>query len=786
MADSERDVSISLDIDTSAAQEQSSADYEDPQIRVLPPRTQSASISLPWSSKDSDQNQTYLVDYTGPSRSERKTRFSTVSGPIYGAPRPESLSHKNRGGEGRREVELTTQKFPSFSMKDPNDWPEGSNADRNEYFLMSGQLDMCNDPYCRTCPTYYHYDEAKRKTSKSSGEFDSLHNALFEDADGWASDAKVVQLWNKFFVVPCLVAFFIDPLFFFLLGVQSDNKCIVLNGTMTTMIGVFRCVTDFMYILHILLQFRLAYIAPELRVVGAGDLVNNPKEIALHYLQGYFFIDLFIAIPFPQIMILLILPQFKGSSAANYTENLLIAAVLVQSIPRLYRFFTMLSGMSSIGFTFESGWANFNMNILAFVFCSHVIGSCWYLFGLQVGNILSIINFQVLSRFHCRLHFPSLSICNYFFSFSAYCWRMPNGALFLCSSDAFSGSINVFKMHATLSICAVNLNTKDSIVKRYVYSLFWGFQTLILPFLFGSAFDDSLQKQLSTLAGNQVPSYSIREVLFTMAIIGFGLSLFTSLIGNMQNFLQAIERRRLEKSLRRRDVELWMRHVHLPKELQRGVRQTERYNWAATRGIDGEMVLENLPKDLQRDIRRHQFGFMKKLRIFNPLDVLILDAIYEKLRHKMYIQGSKILSRGGLVKRLTFIVRGKLLSEGEDGIMGLGGGDVCGEELVEWCLGNSSPNEDGKRIRVPGQRLHSNRTVKCLTNVEAFALRATDLEEVMRHFARFFQNPQVQGAIRYLSPSWRSFAATGIQVAWRNRKKCKTRDTNSRSLHSTK
>ncbi|PKI18369.1 hypothetical protein CRG98_049357, partial [Punica granatum] len=49
----------------------------------------------------------------------------------------------------------------------------------------------------------------------------NLHNALFEDADGWASDAKVVQLWNKFFVVPCLVAFFIDPLFFFLLGVQS-------------------------------------------------------------------------------------------------------------------------------------------------------------------------------------------------------------------------------------------------------------------------------------------------------------------------------------------------------------------------------------------------------------------------------------------------------------------------------------------------------------------------------------------------------------------------------------
>ncbi|XP_031406876.1 probable cyclic nucleotide-gated ion channel 20, chloroplastic [Punica granatum] len=223
--------------------------------------------------------------------SERKTRFSTVSGPIYGAPRPESLSHKNRGGEGRREVELTTQKFPSFSMKDPNDWPEGSNAGRNEHFLMSGQLDMCNDPYCRTCPTYYHYDEAKRKTSKSLREFDSCRK---EDAEGRAKrfksyifscvpcvmnpHAKVVQLRSKFFVISCLVAVVVDPLFFFLLGVQLDNKCIVLNGTMTTTIVVFRCVTDFMYILHILLQFRLAYIAPESRVVGAGDLVGNPRK----------------------------------------------------------------------------------------------------------------------------------------------------------------------------------------------------------------------------------------------------------------------------------------------------------------------------------------------------------------------------------------------------------------------------------------------------------------------------------------------------------------------------
>jgi hypothetical protein len=44
------------------------------------------------------------------------------------------------------------------------------------------------------------------------------------------------------------------------------------------------------------------------------------------------------------------------------------------------------------------------------------------------------------------------------------------------------------------------------------------------------------------LAGNLVPSYFAWEVLFTMAIIGLGLLLFSLLIGNMQNFLQALGR----------------------------------------------------------------------------------------------------------------------------------------------------------------------------------------------------------------------------------------------------
>lgn len=50
------------------------------------------------------------------------------------------------------------------------------------------------------------------------------------------------------------------------------------------------------------LQFRLAYVAPESRVVGTGDFVVEPKKVAIHYLRGYFLLDLFVALPLPQAL----------------------------------------------------------------------------------------------------------------------------------------------------------------------------------------------------------------------------------------------------------------------------------------------------------------------------------------------------------------------------------------------------------------------------------------------------------------------------------------------------
>nr|CAD1825097.1 unnamed protein product [Ananas comosus var. bracteatus] len=709
----------------------------------------SASMSIPVS--ETYENEDTFVSHTGPLRLQRPTQFEHMSGPLYSNQRAEKPTWTKLG----KQNSIAHAIMPEEIRR--NDWSYHNDIGRNEHLLKSGPLGLCNNPDCTDCPAAYK--KTKRHYYGSPASLDSkLHNLLYGDVDGWAKKSlsylasyfpimnphtKVVQQWNKFFVISCLVAIFIDPLFFFLLSVEQVDKCIVLNWSFATVLAVVRSITDLIYLLHMLLQFRLAYVAPESRVVGAGDLVDEPKKIALHYLQGYFIVDFFVVLPLPQVMILVVIPKYVGSSAANYAKNLLRATVLLQYVPRIIRFVPLLGGQSASGFIFESAWANFVINLLMFVLAGHVVGSCWYLFGLQRVN-------------QCLRDACSLSKTPYC-STLIDCGRGNNIQQFDPSRQAWKNegnSTNCFESTNGLFDYgiyqqAVLLTTERSVVKRYVYSLFWGF---------------------STLAGNLVPSYFEWEVLFTMAIVGLGLLLFALLIGNMQNFLQALERRRLEMQLRRRDVEQWMSHRRLPEDLRSET--SRKIHLGCYSGVNEEELLENLPEDIQREIRRHFFKFLNKVRIFKLMDEPILDAICEKLRQTLYIRGSDILYQGGPVEKMVFIVRGKLESIGADGfITPLQEGDVCGEELLTWCLEHSSVNREGGRIRFAGLRLLATRTVRCLTNVEAFALRAADLEEVTSLFSRFLRNPRVQGAIRYMSPYWRNMAATRIQVAWRYRQR---------------
>ncbi|XP_075107929.1 putative cyclic nucleotide-gated ion channel 20, chloroplastic isoform X3 [Nicotiana tabacum] len=447
-------------------------------------RTRSASLSMPMSSMDSFGDDSSFVGYNGPLRSEGRTSLVHMSGPLYISHKPENSSRPTPAAVVHKPTLPTTEKYPSIGSGEQNGWPNNDYTGKNEHLLKSGQLGMCSDPYCTTCPTDNHL-KAQKKSSKFSDMFDHrFHNMLYGDTKGWAErtcsflhpyipgvmnpHAKIIQKWNKFFVISCLFAVFIDPLFFFVLNVQQGNNCIVLNWPMTKTIVILRSITDIIYLVHILLQFRLAYVVPESRVVGAGDLVDHPKKIAANYLSGYFVIDFFVVLPLPQIILLLVLPKSIGSSGVNYAKNLLWAAILLQYNSRLYRIYYLVAGQSPSGFIFESIWATFVINLLIIVVSSNIVGSLWYLFGLQRVNQCLQVACRSSNIERCMEFIDCGHGTDYTKFRSDITWGQWKNYTDACFTES-SFDFGIYKQ-------AVDLTTEPSVVTRYVYSFFWGFQ----------------------------------------------------------------------------------------------------------------------------------------------------------------------------------------------------------------------------------------------------------------------------------------------------------------------
>lgn len=110
-----------------------------------------------------------------------------------------------------------------------------------------------------------------------------------------------LQKWNKIFVLSCVIAVSLDPLFFYVPVINDKKNCLGRDDTMEITSSVLRSFTDIFYLLHIVFQFRTGFIAPSSRVFGRGVLVDDAWAIAKRYMTSYFLIDILAVLPLPQV-----------------------------------------------------------------------------------------------------------------------------------------------------------------------------------------------------------------------------------------------------------------------------------------------------------------------------------------------------------------------------------------------------------------------------------------------------------------------------------------------------
>lgn len=548
-----------------------------------------------------------------------------------------------------------------------------------------------------------------------------------------------LQKWNKIFVLSCVIAVSVDPLFLYIPIVNRDENCILFERKLEITASVLRSFTDIFYVFHIILQFRTGFIAPSSRVFGRGVLVEDSSAIARRYMSSYFFIDILAVLPLPQVVMLLIIPNLRESANLD-AKNLLLFIVIFQYLPRLGRIIPLyLEVTRTSGIITETAWAGAALNLFLYMLASHVLGAFWYLLSIERETACWK---QACVKQNC----PK----------SWYCGGQTKRD-FIAQKCPVDENNVVFNFGIYLQALS-NVVCSRNFIQKLFYCLWWGLQNL------------------SSLGQNLQTSTYVWEILFAVFISISGLILFSLLIGNMQTYLQSTAVRIEEMRVKRQDAEQWMSHRLLPDNLKERIRRHEQYRWQETRGVDEESLLRNLPKDLRRDIKRHLcLALVMRVPMFEKIDDQLMDALCDRLNPVLYTEDSCIIREGDPVGEMLFIMRGKLLSVttngGRTGFFNsdyLKAGDFCGEELLTWAL---DPHNSSS---LPT----STRTVKAISEVEAFTLVVDDLKFVASQFRRL-HSKQLRHTFRLYSQQWRTWAACFIQAAWRRYARKKLED----SLH---
>ncbi|KAH1196152.1 Cyclic nucleotide-gated ion channel 1 [Glycine max] len=535
----------------------------------------------------------------------------------------------------------------------------------------------------------------------------------------------VLQKWNKIFVITCVLAVSVDPLFSYIPVINNEEKCVHLDGALQITASVLRTFFDLFYILRIIFQFKTAFIPPSSRVFGRGELIDDPVAIMKRYLTSHFIIDILSIIPLPQVIVLAINRNSKTSDPF-VAKDLLKYSVLIQYVPRLLRMYPLFKEVTrTSGILTETAWAGAAFNLFLYMLASHVVGANWYMLSVE-------------SELRCwRRELRNASL--YHRKYMSCVDRNPNVFTLLnrtCSlvdpdtiKDPNTFNYGIF--FDALDSRVVESTT--DFPQKFFYCFWWGL------------------RNLSSLGQNLKTSTDVSEIAFAIFIAIFGLVLFSLLIGNMQKYLQSTTVRVEEMRVKRQDAEQWMSHRMLPENLRERIRKYEQYQWQENRGVEEEALIRNLPKDLRRDIKRHLcLTLVKKVPMFGLMDQQLLGAMCDRLKTVLYDKHSCIVCEGDPLDEMVFIMSGKVYSVTTNGGGSgfLKAGDFCGEELLTWALDpNSSSN-------LP----ISTRTVQTMSEVEAFALMADDLKFVVSQF-RHLHSKQLQ--------QWRRWAATFIQAAWR-------------------
>lgn len=114
---------------------------------------------------------------------------------------------------------------------------------------------------------------------------------------------STIRRYNKWFLLSCVLGAAVDPLFISVLSINKDLSCLYVQKGYAIGVTILRCMVDLVYIWHMWLQLKLAYVSKKSLFLGQGELVWDARTVAIQYLRSLpqFWFDIFVILPIPQV-----------------------------------------------------------------------------------------------------------------------------------------------------------------------------------------------------------------------------------------------------------------------------------------------------------------------------------------------------------------------------------------------------------------------------------------------------------------------------------------------------
>jgi hypothetical protein len=224
---------------------------------------------------------------------------------------------------------------------------------------------------------------------------------------------------------------------------------------------------------------------------------------------------------------------------------------------------------------------------------------------LRIARFLTVI--LILSHLiSCGWYLPS-----YFSGFPPYCWTVLEG---IQSGDSTTISIR---------------------------SLYWTITTM------------------TTVGFGDITPHINYEYIFTIVSMILGASMYAFIIGNIASLISNLDIQKATFWSKIDATKLYLRNRGVPVQLNERVRNYYEYRWAHHRGLDEQLILNDLPDPLSLEVMMQLTrDLLENVPLFKYSSPNLKNVLLLALKAKTYDPGSLLARPGETAKEIFFISMG--------------------------------------------------------------------------------------------------------------------------------